>query len=362
MKIMVLGPFTEDVYVERIPKVRAVDAAERITFHAVGQVLISVLRKTAFIFVSLILRWPIWGALALVRFFKPFSYLFLVYPGADSDLDGYCPRRMAKSWLFSKKPAIGGIISKSAGGRGLILVVPNTVKEFLLRKEVCKKVMWRLKLIKNVVGAKSIAIAGQVPGMLSRHNLSLEKPFVMGNKGTVFCIMETISEVMKKHYLEPGNFRIALIGVGYVGALLLSSLKDQGHNIVGVDIQINRKGIFLPQESRPFLKEADMVIVLTPRGSDFAPYASDLKTGAIVIDDTHPKITQRPIGVNFYKVAVGLNGVKFYPHLPGYRAEWIPGCAVEAIYSAATGQFNGSSQEEFNKRAKELGFFAHLVS
>ncbi|TSC54447.1 MAG: hypothetical protein LiPW31_111 [Microgenomates group bacterium LiPW_31] len=356
---MILGPITEDVYVARIPDV---DTTERRASRITHQIFISILRRVLFIVVSLFLRWLIWCVLGLLRIFKPFNYLFLVYPGTDSDLDGYCPRRLAKSWLFSKKPAIGGIISKSVGGRGLILVVPNTIKEFLFHKDVCEKVMQRLERIKAIVGAKSIAIAGQVPGMLSRHNLFLEKPFVRGNKGTVFCIMETVSEVMKKHNLEPGKFRIILIGVGYVGALLLSSLKEQGHNIVGVDIQINRKGIFLPEESRPFLKEADMVIVLTPRGSDFAPYTSDLKTGAIVIDDTHPKITQRPIGVNFYKVAVGLDGVKFYPHLPGYRAEWIPGCAVEAIYSAATGQFNGSSQQEFNKRAKELGFFAHLVS
>lgn len=352
-------PITEDIYVARTPKV---GVAKRIAFGVTRQVFISVLRKVAFITVSLILRWPAWGILGLVRIFKPFDYLFLVYPGTDNDLDGYCPRRLAKSWLFSKKPAIGGIISKSVGGRGLILVVPNTIKEFLSHKDVCEKVMQRLERIKAIVGAKSIAIAGQVPGMLSRHNLFLEKPFVRGNKGTVFCIMETVYEVMKKHGLEPGEFRIVVVGVGYVGTLLLSSLKELGHNIVGVDIRVNRKGVFLPQESHPLLKEADMVIVLTPRGSDFAPYVSDLKIGAIVIDDTHPKIIQRPVGVNFYKVAVGLKGVKFYPRLPGYRAEWVPGCAVEAIYSAATGQFNGSSQEEFNQKAKELGFFARLVS
>jgi len=352
-------PITEDVYVARIPKV---SVKERRVHSITLQIFIPALRKIAFIVVSLVMRWPIWAILGLARIFKPFDYLFLVYPGTDSDLDGYCPRRLAKSWLFSKKPAIGGIISKSVGGRGLILVVPNTVKEFLFHKDVCKKVMWRLRWLSIIVGARSIAIAGQAPGMFSRHNLSLEKPFVRGNKGTVFCIMETVSEVMKKHNLEAGKFRIALIGVGYVGALLLSSLKEQGHNIVGVDIQINRKGIFLPQESRPFLKEAAMVIVLTPRGEDFAPYVPDLKMGAIVIDDTHPKITQRPIGVNFYKVAVGLNGTRFLPRLPGYRADWIPGCAVEAIYSAATGQFNGSSQGEFNQRARELGFFARLVS
>ncbi|MBM4305256.1 MAG: hypothetical protein FJ123_00835 [Deltaproteobacteria bacterium] len=331
-------------------------------FNILYQTLIVFLRKTIFITVSLVLHWPVLGVLALTRIFKTFDYLFLVYPGTDRDLDGYCPRWIAKSWLFSKRPTLGGIISKSVGGRGLVLVVPNTIKEFLLHKDACEKVMLRLEMLKGIVGAKSIAIAGQVPGMIFRHNLKLEKPFVKGDRGTVFSIMETVSAVMAKHCLKPGEFKIVLIGVGYVGSLLMSSLQQLGHDIVGIDIQVSRKEVFLWGESRTLLKEADLVIVLTPRGEDFAPYAADLKIGSIVIDDTHPKITKKPLGVNFYKVAVGLDGARFLPRLPGYKADWIPGCAVEAIYSAATGKFNVSSQAEFNQGAKKLGFFAHLVS
>ncbi|MBU2265217.1 hypothetical protein KJ784_03480 [Patescibacteria group bacterium] len=325
--------------------------------------LFRLLRQAGFILVSLILRWVVWGVLGALRIFKIFDYLFLVYPGSASDLDGYCPRKLARSWLFSKKPTVGGIISKGqAGVRGLYFVVPNTAKEFSFGKDVCESVRRRLAWLNGLVGSRAVAVAGQVPGMMVRNGVSIEKPFVRGNKGTVFCIMETISEAMKKHGRKSGKTSIIIVGVGYVGSQLLDSLRQEGFNAIGIDIESRKGGyVALDEDARVFLPKADLVVVLTPKGSDFAPYVQYLKKGAIVIDDTHPKITEKPLGVHFYKVAVGMDGSFFYPRLPGYRSNWIPGCAVEAIMAAATGEFNGCSQKEFNQKAKELGFFARMV-
>jgi hypothetical protein len=102
-------------------------------------------------------------------------------------------------------------------------------------------------------------------------------------------------------------------------------------------------------------------VVLTPKGSDFIHYIKYLKKDVIIIDDTHPRITEQLSDVTFYKVAVGMKDVKFHPRLPGYKQDWIPGCAVEAMVVAATGDFDNASQEAFNTWAKELGFFAHMV-
>jgi hypothetical protein len=317
----------------------------------------NILRKVGFFALSIIFRWPIWLMLGICRLagIKFFDYLFLVYPGTDKDLDGYCPRWLAKSWIFRNKPVIGGVISKGSGGRGLILVVPNTVVEFRSNKDVCEKIIHRLNWIKELVGAKSIALAGQVPGIIVRHGIELVEPFVRGNKGTVFCVSEAIREVMKKHKLTPGQFNIVVLGVGYVGGVLMSFLKEEGYKVIGIGIK--------PRPDTPeILAGADMVVVLLPRGEDFAPYARYIRSGTIVIDDTHPKIHKRPNDFFFYKVAVGIKGVKFFPRLPGYKADWIPGCAVEAIVSAATGNFNGTSQVFFNQKARELGFYAHLAS
>ena len=318
-------------------------------------------RKTLFVTFCLVLRWPTRLFLITVRVFRPFDYLFLVYPGTDQDLDGYCPRWLAKSWLFRSKPQVGGFITRGTGGRGLVLVVPNTVKELLHDKQSCYRITKRLNRTRRLVGAKSIAIAGQLPGIIIKHQIKLEKPFVVGNTGTVFCVMETVAQAMSIHGLTQGSFRIILVGVGFIGRSVLDALKNDGHEVLGVDIKISRRGVLVGEKGLDALQKADMVIVLTPKGSDFLPYVRHLKLGCIVIDDTHPKITNRPDGIHFYKVAMGMDGVKFLPRLPGYKSDWIPGCTVEAIYSAATGSFNHIPQTEFNSTARDLGFYAHLV-
>jgi hypothetical protein len=310
-----------------------------------------IVRYVGFLTLNLFLRWPIWTLLFVLRPFEIFKYLFLVYPGTDSDLDGYCPRWLAKSWVFSKKPTIGGFIS----GGGLVLVVPNTVHDFKNGEKVSEEVVRRMVKIKNLTKAKAIALAGQLPGVVSRKGIPIGNPIVQGNKGTVFSVMETLNEAVNKHNINLKEAKVALIGVGYVGQLLLESLEKEGCHPIGVDVHGTPY-----YENRGAVSCADIVIVLTAKGSDFAPYAKELKEGAIVIDDTHPRIREKPEGIFFYKVALGLKGVNFTPRLPGYHNDWIPGCVVEAIVASATGSFNGE-QSDFNQRAKELGFFAHMV-
>jgi hypothetical protein len=105
------------------------------------------------------------------------------------------------------------------------------------------------------------------------------------------------------------------------------------------------------------------VFVQTPKGSDILPYYSELKTGAIVIDDTHPKIRVLPPRKKqfFFKVAIGKNGISFFPRLPGYLSSWIPGCVLEAIVEIATGKPD-MTQAEFSRAAKKLDFFAFLTN
>lgn len=105
----------------------------------------------------------------------------------------------------------------------------------------------------------------------------------------------------------------------------------------------------------------NIVFVQTPKGSDIVPYYSDLKTGAIAIDDTHPKIRVLPPQKkqSFFKVAIGKDGIRFFPRLPGYMSSWIPGCVLEAIVEIATGKTD-MTQAEFSRAARKLEFFAHL--
>lgn len=91
------------------------------------------LRKFMFVSTSLVLRYPIFLVLIMLRPFNLFQYIFLVYPGKDKDIEGYCPLWLAKSSLSSGKPTLAGIITKSTlNDRGLILVLPNATLVSLL--------------------------------------------------------------------------------------------------------------------------------------------------------------------------------------------------------------------------------------
>jgi len=166
-----------------------------------------IVRYVGFLTLNLLFRWPIWIILFVLRPFRLFKYLFLVYPGTDSDLDGYCPRWLAKSWLFSKKPTIGGFIS----GGGLVLVVPNTVHDFKNGADVSEKVVQRMVKIKNLTKAKAIALAGQLPGIVSRKGITVGNPIVQGNKGTVFSVMETLTKAAFFNDIDLKKAKIVIV-------------------------------------------------------------------------------------------------------------------------------------------------------
>jgi len=67
-----------------------------------------------------------------------------------------------------------------------------------------------------------------------------------------------------------------------------------------------------------------------------------------------------PENGNLVVVGVGLNDVIFYPRLPGYRKNWLPGCVVEAIYAARTGTFGHEPLPVFIEKARAIGYYAHL--
>ena len=310
--------------------------------------------------IMIVLRGPLLGLLSLCRFFR-FNCIFTVYPGSQKDIDGYLPHGF--KWvkhLASGKPFVAGVITTGNGlGRGLILAVPNTVDQFKTDRKLVGNIMKRLKHTKTLTGAKTIAVAGQGPRFFKSH-FPYEQPFVYGLKGRVFSVVETVEQVSEKHGLEKSSTTVAILGVGEIGEAIIRNLEEKGYRAVGIDIQIKDGRVELCNEGLKRLKQADLVVVQTPRGDDVVPYYADLKKTAILVDDAHPRITVKPGEVKFYKVAIGRSGVEFKPPLPGYEKYWIPGCVQESLVVAESGKTD-MPQEEFNRRSKELGFFAHMV-
>ena len=312
-------------------------------------------------FIAVTMRWPILFLLTLGRFFN-LNCIFTVYPGSQRDVDGYFPKGL--KWFLkpiaSGKPFVAGVITTGNGlGRGLVLAVPNTVEQFKADPKLVGNIMKRLRFTKTLTGAKTIAVAGQGPRFFKSH-FPYEQPFVYGLKGRVFSVVETVERVAERHNLPRKGTIVAILGVGEIGEAIIRNLEEKGYRALGIDIKITAGSIELCKEGMERLKRADLIVVQTPRGDDVVPYYENLKKSAILIDDSHPRITVKPGEVRFYKVAIGRTGVEFKPPLPGYEKYWIPGCVQESLVVAESGKAD-MPQEEFNRRSKELGFFAHMV-
>lgn len=309
------------------------------------------IKKILFLSTGLILRHPIFLLLFLLRPFKPFQYIFLVYPGKDKDIKEFCPLWLAKSTLFSAKPSIAGIITKSkTNARGLMLVVPNSTHDLIHSKQISLDIINNLNKIAKIVGATTIGMAGQGPGIMERHKIETGNMFMYGTMGTVYSIYQTINAAVKKNNF-PKNSKVVAVGKSYISKGLVDFLNTHGYHASETNLS----------DGPLYIQNADIVVVITLTGKLFYPFIPHLKDSSIVIDYTHPKMLKRPTNAYFYKVATGIDGVKFIPKLPGYKANWIPGCCIESIIHSEFGNAPFSSQELFDENAKELGLNALLV-
>ncbi len=312
-------------------------------------------------FLSMTLRWPAFLFFATFRVFR-INFLFTVYPGSVKDMEGYALPGLRKvlAKYTSGKPFIAGIITSGHGyGRGLVLAVPNTIDQIRGDKRLVWRIMKRLDIARKMTGAKTVSIAGQGPKFFKSHYPDYQEPFIYGLKGRVFSVVETIERIFENHGLSKDRTLIALLGIGEIGEAILRNLRDLGYSAKGIGIQTLNGQVTLSGDGYEVLKAADMIVVQTPRGNDAVRFYPDMKQTAILVDDSHPRITVVPDKFKFYKVAIGRPGVTFKPPLPGYKDYWIPGCVQESMVVAETGR-SDLSQDEFNRKSKELGFYAHL--
>ena len=309
------------------------------------------LKKLLFLTIGLILRYPLFLLLFILRPFKLFQYIFLVYPGKDKDIDAFCPLWLAKSIFFSGKPTLAGIITKGkTSARGLMLVVPNSTHDLIHTKKISINIMNNLNKIAKIVGANTIGMAGQGPGIMQKHGIETGNIFMHGTMGTVFSISETINAAIKKNNF-PENSKVVTVGKSFISKGVVNFLNNHGYNASEINLS----------DGAIFIEDADIVVVITLSGKLFYPFMPHLKDSSIVIDYTHPKMLKKPTNSYFYKVATGIDGVKFIPNLPGYKADWIPGCCIESIIHSEFGNTPFSNQELFNESAKSLGLKALLV-
>lgn len=305
------------------------------------------------------------GMRLMVRKFRLVSFVFVVYPGTQTDITSYIPlwlhRRIRKILPLS-------VLGISSGGntrkRGLIITLMSEPEAFT--REELSEMLGEMESFARSVGAGSIALAGRIPGVILAHGLPLNDPFLKGDRGGVFTVTETLLYALKIEGLT-SKHTIGILGVGFLGGKVLRHLRDIGFSsLIGFDPRAKggRDTNPILTNDPNMLTQCKVVVVLTGKGSDIADSIPYFSKGIIVIDDTHPQLPStlveqiRTHGGKIYKATLGLEGVRFFPKIPGYGAEWLPGCVIEALNG-----HNGhnQTQQEFDQRGRELGLRPLLV-
>ena len=321
------------------------------------------IRSIGMAIVSLVFRWPLWGVLFLSRPLLRWRSLFVVYPGQVSDVKAYAPDSLIwlrDTWLYRGKPQFAGIQfrknAKDAEGHwGIVVYISSTADELHRDKHLVLNIMRRLHHLSRLLGIKAIACAGQIPSIIHKHNIQIEAPFVDGRLGSAFSVITTITKIYSENNFEKDQKLLVIVGIGFLGKMVLENIASSGFRARGIDIHTIDDGIQIGEDAVKTLSQSDVVVVLTPRGEDFIPYLKHLKPGAIIIDDTHPRLRHKIENNPVYKVALEWPGFKFLPELPGYKKKWIPGCMVEAIVKSHSNH-PYSTYEDFHNRASRTGF------
>ena len=140
------------------------------------------------------------GPFLLVMRFLPrfFDYIFFVYPGKESDMDGYVPRFFTNSQWGRTQIFFGGIITapkEKKVGRGILIGSPSTVRSMVRSEAECRILEQRMKKIARGFSAKRVAIAGRgaINIFASRHITRQsfcswrKRDGVLHNRNFVFC-------------------------------------------------------------------------------------------------------------------------------------------------------------------------------
>ena len=312
------------------------------------------------------------GLWPLIRRIKWLT-VFAVNAGRRDDVLAYCPSFL-EGWFRKNRPVSPGGWAFTPGHMpSLVVVSPFSNDEFKRNPDLCIRVIESLKTLR----ARRIALNGVIPAALSLHGLwdRSDERFVRDQKGTVFMVLENVREIVRRH---PKAFSlrpvVAVVGAGYTGARVARGLAEAGFNVMALDRrpeaeeESDFRGVRFVGRNTEFLSEVGLVVLLTGKGDDGVnTILPNVLPGTIVLSDTHPKVSKTKWaalvdkGIIPYESAAFRRGSVFFPALPRFKRDTLPGCVVQAFCEALAGRVP-ASQQEFNEMARAVSLEGRLDS
>lgn len=332
--------------------------------------MLTLLRQIVFLLIGTLLRWPLWLLIAILGYFKIFKMIFLVYPTDEVECSKFCPAIPLLRRFFSGRPTAGGLITDGYRPIGIYFVIPDLPQDLARKKnrQLAENIVQRLLWIRRLAGAQTIGLAGQLgPIFERRHNIPMDPPLFSSTNGNIFSIHEAINWAGRQKNLFQIRQKIAILGGGELGEALLCYLKRQGYHCNIVDVRYTRRGKIKQITSETNVQnlyEADFVVNLLPKGSDFlsSNFQNTIRSRSTIIDFSRPAIPEDSIPQRVYRGnRLRRIDMRFVLALPGgWKQQELPACSLPALLAALTGK-TYDQLEMFCLMARQQAFSTALI-
>ncbi|HOY55839.1 MAG TPA: hypothetical protein PLH37_00205 [bacterium] len=281
------------------------------------------------------------------------DYVFLVYPGRDTDRQYFCSDEDWQRFLTQDRLVLvaGRITPGITGASGLLLATGVSAETFIRRQpELLPEILRQVNDWASDVEAHSIGLAGIMPSIIQKRSIPVGSLFVKGLMGSTWLIIREVESLVS----PPA--RIAIVGFGYLGGFVSSELERQGFIVVKID---KRK----TTEDIQNLKSCELVIALTPAGDDMCEYYEVLRDSQCtqILFDCHPVPSRSVVdsftqlGIRVFQTTARAGGVVTMPPLPNFEAADIPGCLLDAIVRSQCSNNGDMTFQDFGHFASNVG-------
>jgi hypothetical protein len=262
---------------------------------------------------------------ALNRLLPIFASVFFCYAGNERYARhyGYKSCRNFQLWF----PSTIGVFRQGKKW-GLICATTVTEAEFTDPRNSVDlgKLLWRLQLMKTILGVDKLSFAGILPTILNRRWPETINDGVRDHTPEV--VRMAIHEVRRKHFNGRPHDIVLLGGAGRIGRAVYECLKAHGIDSIVVDPAARATAAFKPQTS------ASILLVDVSRHGAIQSYVDKMPEGSVVLNEVFPEPSREVLAelANRNIATYHIAGVTadVYPSLPlGYRNA-LPCCAIHS--------------------------------